>query len=175
VSTIGTVKGRVLSERGSILGSAEVACDGKKTITLFDGTYEFKNLEPGTYTVTASLKSFKNLSRIATIEKDSKVTVDFHLPEASGNSKISGRVYDVETKKPITSGAVILILPVTNRYVQINNGFYEFDNLAEDRYNLVTSIEGYEDGKAAIAVKENEKKIYDFFCKPVLVIEPSWG
>jgi hypothetical protein len=45
----------------------------------------------------------------------------------------------------------------------------------EDSYNLVTSIDGYEDEKASITVKENEKKNLDLFCKPVLVIEPPWG
>lgn len=175
MSAIGNIQGSVFSERGSLLGSAQVACNGKKTITLFDGTFEFRDIEPGTYTITASLKGFKSQSRRVTIEKEGKVAADFRLPLAWGTSKISGSVYDAVTKKPLTSGTVILIFPLANRYAAINNGYYEFDNLAEDRYNLVTSIEGYEDGKAAIAVKENEKIIYDFFCKPVLVIEPSWG
>lgn len=175
MSAIGDIQGSVLSERGSLLGSAEVACNGKKTITLFDGTFGFREIEAGTYTITASLKGFKSRSRRVTIEKDSKATVDFHLPEVHGTSKISGEVYDAETKKPLTCGTVILILPLANRYVQINNGFYEFDALVEDSYDLVTSIEGYENGKATIAVKDNEKKICDFLCKPVLVVEPSWG
>lgn len=175
MNAIGDIQGSVLSERGSLLGGAEVACNGKKTITLFDGTFGFRDIEPGTHTITASLKGFKSRSRRVTIEKDSKATVDFHLPEVKGTSKISGRVYDAETKKPLTCGTVILILTLANRYAQINNGYYEFDALVEDSYDLVTSLEGYENGKATIAVKENEKKIYDFLCKQVVVVEPSWG
>lgn len=175
MSAIGDIQGSVFSEGGSLLGSAQVACNGKKTITLFDGTFEFRDIEPGTYTITASLKGFKSLSRRVTIDKEGKVAVDFHLPLASGTSKICGSVYDAVTKKPLISGTVILIFPIANRYAQINNGYYEFDALVEDSYNLITSIEGYEDEKAAIVVGENEKKILDIFCKPALVIEPPWG
>ncbi len=175
MSTIGDIQGSVFSERGSLLGSAQVACNGKKTITLFDGTFEFRDIEPGTYTITASLKGFKSQSRRITIEKEGKVVVDFHLPEALGTSKLCGSVYDAVTKKPLTCGTVILILPIANRYAAINNGYYEFDALVEDGYNLITSIEGYEDEKAATVIGENEKKNLDIFCKPVLVVEPPWG
>ncbi|MFZ2411966.1 MAG: hypothetical protein WAW23_10380 [Candidatus Methanoperedens sp.] len=46
MSAIGDIQGSVLSERGSFLGSAEVACNGKKTITLFDGTLDSWTLNP---------------------------------------------------------------------------------------------------------------------------------
>jgi len=184
VSAIGDIQGSVVSEGGSLLGSAQVQCNGKNTITLFDGTFEFRDIEPGTYTITASLKGFKSQSKSVTIDKESKVVADFHLPEAWGTSKISGIVYDAVTKKPLTCGTVILIFPIANRYAAIktpdlitgtNKGYYEFDNLVEDSYNLITSIDGYEEEKATIAVGENEKKILDLFCKPALVIEPPWG
>ena len=175
MSAIGDIQGSVLSELGSLIGSAGVACNGKKTITLFDGTFCLKDIEPGTYTITASLKGFKSQSRQVTIGKDSKTAVDFRLSLAHGTSKISGMVYDAETKKPLTCGTVIMILPLTNRYAQINNGFYEFDALVGDSYDLVTSLEGYENGKATVAVKENERIKHDFSCKQAVVVEPLWG
>lgn len=175
MSAIGDIQGSVLSEGGSLLGSAQVQCNGKKTITLFDGTFEFRDIEPGTYTITASLKGFMSQSKSVTIDKEAKVAADFHLPEAWGTSKISGIVYDAVTKKPLTCGTVILIFPIANRYVAISNGHYEFNNLVEDSYNLITSIDGYEDEKAATVVGEDEEKILDIFCKPALVIEPPWG
>jgi hypothetical protein len=181
VSAIGDIQGSVLSEGGSLLGSAQVQCNGKKTITLFDGTFEFRDIEPGTYTITASLKGFKSQSKSVTIDKEGKVAADFHLPEARGTSKISGIVFDAVTKKPLTCGTVILIFPIANRYAAIKTPYlntgtnYEFDNLVEDSYNLITSIDGYEEEKAATVVGENEKKILDLFCRPALVIEPPWG
>lgn len=169
------ITGHVYSEKGSTLGSANVACNGESTITLFDGTYEFKNIEAGKITVTASLKGFKSQSKTVTIKKDSTLTLDFHLSEATGTSRIYGRVYDAETGKPVISGAVILILPIANRFAQLKEGFYEFDNLAGDSYDLVTSLPGYEDEKAAIDVGDGEEKIQDLHCKPLKLVEPPWG
>ena len=171
------ITGHVYSEKGIMLGSAKVTCNGKKTITLFDGSYEFKNLEPGTYTITASLKGFKSDSKTVTIQKDEVITLDFHLPQAIGTAKIFGIVYNAETKRPITSGGtVILILPIANRYAPLDkNGYYEFNDLVEDSYDLWASIPGYEDGKATVTVAEGEKKVQDFFCRPTLNIEPPWG
>ncbi|MCP8316687.1 MAG: carboxypeptidase regulatory-like domain-containing protein [archaeon] len=169
--------GHVYSEKGSQLGSAKVTCNEKKTITLFDGSYEFKNIEPGTYTITASLKGFKSQNKVITIQKDDIMTLDFQLSEAIGTAKIYGTVYDAGTKRPVTSGGtIILILPIVNRYALLDkNGYYEFNNLAEDSYDLWASIPGYEDVKATITVAEGEKKVQDFYCKPILNIEPPWG
>lgn len=174
MSAIGDIQGSVLSERGSLLGSAEVACNEKKTITLFDGTFGFMDIEPGTYTITASLKGFKSQSKTIDVGKESLI-IDFHLPEARGTSRISGMVYDAENKKPIHSGTVLLILPVANRYVNLHNGYYGFDNLEGESYDIVTSVPGYEDWKITIAVSEGERKNLDIFCKPVITVEPLWG
>lgn len=169
--------GHVYSEKGSPLGSAKVIWNGKKTITLFDGTYEFKNIKPGTYTITASLKGFKSDSKIVTVQKDDIITLDFYLSEAIGTAKIYGTVYDAKTKRPITSGGtVILILPTANKYALLDKkGYYEFNDLAEDGYDLWTSIPGYEDEKAVVEVAEGEEKVQGFHCKPILNIEPPWG
>lgn len=169
--------GHVYSEGGTILGSAKVTCNGRKTMTLFDGSYEFKNIETGTYTITASLKGFKSDSKTVFVQKDEVITLNFRLPQAKGTAKILGIVYDAETKRPITSGGtVVLILPISNRYESLDrNGYYEFKDLVEDTYDLWTSITGYEDGKAKVTVAEGEKKVQDFFCKPSLVVEPPWG
>lgn len=164
-------------EKGNPLGSAKVTCNEKKTITLFDGFYEFKNIEPGTYTITASLKGFKSQSKVVNIQKNDIINLDFRLSEAKGTAKIYGTVYDIETKKPVTSGGtIILILPVTNRYALLDkNGRYEFNDLAEDSYDLLASIPGYEDERVTVKLVEGEKKTQDFFCRPVMNIEPSWG
>lgn|GEM_PF-1436682 len=171
------ITGYVYSEKGSPLGSAKVTCNGKNTITLFDGSYEFKNIEPGIYKITVSLKGFKSQSKVITIRKDDIINLDFRLPEAKGTAKVYGTVYDAETKKPITSGGtIILVLPVANRYALLDEkGRYEFNELAEDSYDLWTSIPGYEDERATVTLAEGEKKIQDFFCRPIANIEPPWG
>ncbi|MEM2873002.1 MAG: carboxypeptidase regulatory-like domain-containing protein [Nitrososphaerales archaeon] len=169
--------GHVYNEKGTPLGSAKVTCSEKKTLTLFDGFYEFKNVEPGTYTIVASLKGFKSDSKTVTVQKDDMITLDFRLSEATGTAKIYGTVYDASTKKPIASGGtIILVLPITNKYALLDkNGRYEFKDLAKDSYDLWASIPGYEDEKATITLAEGEEKIQDFFCRHVVNIEPPWG
>jgi hypothetical protein len=169
--------GHVYSEKGTPLGSAKVACNEEKTITLFDGFYEFKNVKPGTYTIVASLKGFKSDSRTVTVQKDEVITLDFRLSEAIGTAKIYGTVYDASTKKPIASGGtIILVLPITNKYALLDkNGRYEFKDLAKDSYDLWASIPGYEDERAKVTLVEGEEKVQDFFCRPIVNIEPPWG
>ncbi|NWG09259.1 MAG: carboxypeptidase-like regulatory domain-containing protein [Nitrososphaerales archaeon] len=175
-SKLHKIAGRIYGEGGSMLGGAKVACNKRETVSLFDGRYEFKDLKKGVYTITASLKGFESQSRTVAIEKDEVITLDFHLPGATGTAKIFGTVYDAETKRPITSGGtVILILPAKNKYAPLKNGQYEFDRLVEDSYDLLTSVQGYEDKRVTITLEEGEKKLQDFHCKLVLSIEPPWG
>lgn len=171
------VSGHVFSETGSVLGGAKIDCNGRRIITLFDGTFEFKGLELGTYTITAGLKGFKSQTKKVTVEKEGITAVDFELPEAIGTAKISGTVYDAEIKKPISSsGTVILILSIANKYAHLDgHGYFEFDNLAGDSYELVTSISGYEDKRRKVDIDEEEKKILNFYCKPIMLAEPPWG
>ncbi len=169
--------GIILNQKGSALNGAKVLCDGKDTITLFDGTYRIEGLDPGTYTITVGLKGFQNQSRVITIRDNETMKLDFYLSKARGNAKIRGIVYDAETKKPITSGGtIILILPISNKYVHLDErGYYEFTDLVEDSYDIWTSISEHVDTKATVKVAEGETKTYDFSCKPIQVFEPPWG
>ncbi|MCP8305346.1 MAG: carboxypeptidase regulatory-like domain-containing protein [archaeon] len=169
--------GFIRNQKGSALGRVKVVCDGKDAITLFDGTYRIEGLDPGTYTITVSLKGFQSQSRVITIREDETLTLDFYLSEARGNVKIRGNVYDAETKKAVTSGGtIILILPISNRYVHLDErGYYEFTDLVEDSYDIWTSVSGYVDTKATVKVAEGETKTHDFYCKPIQLVEPPGG
>lgn len=163
--------------KGNGLGGVKVTCGKKETTTLFDGTYEFNNLNSATYTITAYMKGFQTKSDKVEVQKNSTVTLNLYLSEAVGTSKIYGYVYDNETKKPITSGGtVILVLPAANRYAYVDgNGRFEFSNLAADTYEVGTSILGYGDEKATVTVAHNEMKNLNFYCKFRRIEEPPWG
>lgn len=171
------INGHVYSEGGSALGSAGIVCNESRSVTLFDGAFELGNMAPGAYSITASLKGFKSQTSTVIVEKDKTATIDFYLPQAKGASKICGTVYDAETGKPLISGGtIILVLPVTNKYANLDKeGRYRFIDLAGDGYNMVTSVSGYEDAKVTADVGEGMEKIQDFYCKPVLPVEPPWG
>ena len=171
------ISGHVYSVDGAVLNSAKVACDGMETKTLADGFFVFDGLTAGTYDVKVSLQGFKSTSRSISTQEGEDVVLDFCLPKALGTAKIEGYVYDVESKEPIEEGGtVILILPVANRYKDIDrDGYYKFENLSADTYKILTSIPGYEDQEVTLTVIDDEIKTNDFLCKIQEIEEPPWG
>lgn len=171
------IAGKVLSENRSMLGAAKVRCNSAETMTLFDGTYRFENLLPGSYTVTASLKGFREQSKTVVLKENETVTLDFQLSEAAGSSKICGRVLDAGTKLPVASVTLTLVLPFANKYtVTGREAYYEFDRLAGDSYEIfAVPLEGYWEEKIAVSLGENEIKKVDIHLKPKVVVEPPWG
>jgi len=160
-----------------MLRGAAVACGEIETKTLADGSFSLDSLDLGTYKVTVGLQGFNTASKAVTLKKGEEVTLDFSLSRATGTAKIHGRVYDVESKKAIgKAGSVILILPVANKYKDIDrNGHYEFENLPAGTYKILTSIPGYGSHDTSLKVTEGEKVTYDFPCRPIDIEEPPWG
>ena len=171
------ISGHIYSKNGAILNGVQVSCGQFKTLTLADGFYGFDKLRSGNYEVKVSLKGFQSGSKKVSIRDNELVNLDFYLANASGTASIKGHVYDSETGKLIMDkGTVILILPISNRYVPIDaKGYYEFNNLAEGTYTLFTSISGYDDCDTTITIANGESKENDFFCKINRTIEPAWG
>ncbi|MEM2922309.1 MAG: carboxypeptidase-like regulatory domain-containing protein [Candidatus Bathyarchaeia archaeon] len=168
------ISGHVYSLGGATLKGAKVVCNGVETTTLADGFYVITGITPGTYVVRVSLQGFQSIGKNISLQEEETV-LDFYLPEAKGTAKIHGHVYN-ESKKPLTHGTIILVLPVTNKYTQIDaEGHYEFRDLPADTYTIATSIPGYEDCTAVLTVAEGEIKTCDFTCKSRRVEEPPWG
>lgn len=173
----GAIVGKVLSRGGSPLGSVKVACSGQETITLADGTYRLENLASSSYTVTATIRGFEHDQREVTVNDEGTVTVDFRLREALGRGTIRGRVLDLTSGKPISSGGTVtLVLPLGNKYASVSSdGSYEFRDLLADSYELWASAPSYEDKKETITLGEGETKTLDFRCVPSSRVEPPWG
>ncbi len=171
------ISGRVRDTKGNAVSGAKITCDEHETITLFDGTYKLTDLKPSTYTISVNLKGFQPQKKTAEVKANEESIIDFDLAEAIGNSKIYGHIYDTETKKPITSrGTVILILPVTNRYAHINSkGYFEFDNLSPDTYEICTAIQEYIDKKITVTIAQGKKKKIKIYCTHEQIEEPPWG
>lgn len=171
------ISGHTYSSDGASLKGAKVACNGMETRTLADGFFVLGGLAPGTYEVTVSLQGFKSRSNAVSIQEGEEVTLDFRLSKAVGMAKIRGHVYDVDFKKPVeTGGTVVLVLPVANKYNDIErNGYYEFENLPAGTYRILTSVPGYKNGNAIVMVTDDEIKTHDFFCKAQKIEEPPWG
>lgn len=171
------ISGCVRSTDGAMLQGAKVECHGMETRTLADGSFVFREISPGRQKVKVSLQGFKPTSKTVSIREGEEAVLDFQLSNAIGTAKIHGQVYDAESKKNIgQGGTVILILPTANKYRNIDkDGYYEFENLPEGTYKIVTSILGYEDCEAIVTVADGETKMHNFVCKTRKTDEPPWG
>lgn len=171
------ISGHVFSNNGAVLNGAKITCNGLETWALADGFYTFDDLPLGTFEVRVSLQGFQSESKRVSIDDNKVAVLDFYLSEALGTAKIKGRVYDSESKRPVTDrGTVIIILPLFNKYAHFDEeGFYEFSNLHAGTYRISTSIPDYEDSDAVITVGDGESKTYDLVCKARKAVEPPWG
>ncbi|MEM3149658.1 MAG: carboxypeptidase regulatory-like domain-containing protein [Candidatus Nezhaarchaeales archaeon] len=166
--------GFVLTKDGRAIGQALVKCGGQSVLTNFDGKFEFKGLKPGEYTLTVTIKGFKSREiNVALKDEDRVETV--YLDEGKGTSKIHGYVFDAETGKPLTSGVVVIALPFSNRYAQIErNGYYELNDLPSGSYEVIASPLNYISEKVKVELSEGDVKRVDFHCSR-MVEEPPWG
>jgi len=172
--------GSVYDRDGRRLGGAEVTCGELSVLSNFDGAFKFEGLAAGNYDVIVALKGFETCSKTVKILGNGKIVfVNFYIDKARGNAKICGYIYDAETKNPITvGGTAILILPASNRYVNVDkNGYYEFADLEADTYEIWASALGYQDKKITVDVKEEEVKSVNFYVNPEQepVEEVAWG
>jgi hypothetical protein len=170
------ISGYIRSVDKRALKDARVACHGMETRTLANGSFAFQDLDPGTYKVRVTLQGYKPTSKTVSTYSGEETSVEINLRSSTGTAKICGHVYDAESKKPIRQGTIIMILPVANKYRDVDgNGYYEFPCLSSDTYKIVTSITGYEDGNATLKVANGENKNHDFLLKTMRVEEPPWG
>jgi hypothetical protein len=172
-----TISGHVHSHSGALLNGATVTCSEFETLTLADGYYSFKGLNAGTFEVTVNLQGYQPESKTITVTENDTTILDFSLAQAAGAAQIHGHIFDDETQERIlNTGSVILVLPISNKYSPIDdNGYYEFAELPEGSYRLVTSIPEYHDHDATVSLNDGETKNYDFFCKKTHIVDPAWG
>lgn len=170
--------GSVYEAKGKPIAGAEVKCNGKRTRTLFDGTYKFENLAPSTCIVTVTQKGFQSQKRTIELGKNKTADLSFCLTPEEGFGKLYGNAFDSKTRKPITSGGtIIMVLPSRNKQVPIRpkDGYFEFMNLPSGTHRVWASVLGYEDELRRINLEDKEEKRVDFFCRKKESIEPPWG
>src|SRR5690606_15512430 len=85
-TTLGTIRGTVYDPQQGIVPGATVLVTDESTgvsreaTTDAQGLYEFPDLRPGTYSVTASLSGFKTVQRTGVVLRPTnKIVVDVHL------------------------------------------------------------------------------------------------
>jgi hypothetical protein len=171
-----SILGHVYSRSGARLNSASVTCNDLVTTTLADGAYCFPNLSPDTFVLTVTLKGYQSATQTLIITDATTHTVNFQLTKATGTASITGHVFDSETRHPLKTGTIILILPISNQYSTIQtDGSYTFIKLPKGTYKLITSIPEYNDCEHEVVLTEGESKIQDISCTRNREVEPAWG
>jgi hypothetical protein len=169
--------GQVIDKKGRSISGARVKYRNTKTLTLFDGSYIFEDVEPGKQNIEVELEGYRKQEKHIDIVQGKESVVNFQIEEATGDAKIFGYILNEETKEPVIKGLVYLIRPVSNKNVKIDprTGYYEFEQLASGTYDIWTSILEYEDEKRTVNIERGEARRQDFIVKKKEQREVPWG
>lgn len=172
------IKGRVVDEIRRPISGAIVTCDGRETLTLFDGTFQFEYEKPVTLMVEIEINGYrKHRRQLDLVEFESDV-LDFQLEPDIGSSRIYGYVLDKEMNKPIKGGGTVyLYRPTLNvkKMIDPNSGFYEFGHLPPGTYSIWTSVLDYQEQKMKITLGESEETKKNFLLDKEKEEEVPWG
>ena len=171
------ITGHIIDEKGRAVGGATVTCNGAETKTLFDGSYKFEDLEPGSHIVEIALEGYRRQRSQIETEEGGEAVLDFHLEPEEGDAKIYGYVLDEVTSEPVKmGGSVYMYRSTSNRNIPIDprTGYFELAHLPSGTYTIWTSILEYEDKKKTVVVKEGEERRENFLIRKA-EIEPPLG
>jgi hypothetical protein len=116
---------------------------GASTTTNASGFYQFTNVAPNTYSVTASATGYDpSTANGVTVTAGNTTTQNFALTaSAPTTGTLQGTVTDATTSAPI-SGATVTILGGASTTTN-TSGFYQFANVTPDTYSVTASATGY--------------------------------
>lgn len=135
-------------------------------ITDANGNYNFPNLAPDTYTVTASAPGFQRQIQIATVNSNQVTIVNFSLNSNPG--AISGTVTDALTTNPIPNATIAVFQGTTFIDYDLTdvNGNYIIPDLAPGDYTVLAIAHGFQSAFSVKTVVAGMTTIADFALKP---------
>lgn len=146
--TTGTLQGTVTdaSTSAALSGATVTIAGGASTTTNGSGFYQFTNVAPGTYSVTASATGHNsNTANGVSVTSGNTTTQNFALT-ASGptTGTLQGTVTDASTSAAI-NGATVAIVGGASTTTN-SSGFYQFTNVTPGTYNVTAAKTGYNTG-----------------------------
>jgi len=149
-TTPGRLSGRVTnSATGAGLAGAAVSFSGGSTTTDSTGAYNFANVTPGTYNVTASLTGFTSQTSGVTVTSGAASTLNFQLSAAPPPGTLNGQVTNAATGAAIAGATVSFSGGSTTTD---NNGAYSFANVTPGTYNVTASQTGFSSQTGCVTV-----------------------
>jgi hypothetical protein len=88
--------------------------------------------------------------------------------QSQSQAKISGRVIDASTEKPL-AGVNVFLAGTTRGVATDHEGRYAIENVPFGTYELVASIVGYEAQKTTIRLADVKAKVFHFNLKPEIL------
>lgn len=168
VDLTGSIQGFVKdASSGQMIENCQVSLmpSGKSVITSSSGSFEFKDLDPGDYTLTFNRTGYNVDSKHVTVVAGDVVKADISLtPIQSRVGNIYGIVKDLDSGQMIEN-CQITISPTGNSVITTKTGDYEFKNLEPGDYTLTFSKSGYDDDIKKVSVVAGENTKADMFLK----------
>jgi hypothetical protein len=146
--TTGALQGSVTDAGTSaaISGATVTITGGTSTTTNGSGFYQFTNVSPGIYSVTASATGYNpSTANGLSVTAGNTITQDFTLTAAGPTTgTLQGTVTDAGTSAAI-SGATVTIVGGASTTTN-GAGFYQFTNVTPGTYSVTASATGYNTG-----------------------------
>ncbi|RLC75998.1 MAG: hypothetical protein DRJ03_29385, partial [Chloroflexi bacterium] len=169
----GTIYGVVKdSVTGKPIAGVSITANGYSTSTDETGYYEIE-VEPDTYTVTASKSGYEPASRTVTVYAGTRTECNFELKPIAPPEKgtIYGYVKDSKTMLPIPNATITI-----NGYTTSTNsaGYYEIE-VPAGTYTVSASKSGYRSESRTVTVGAGEMVGCNFLLEPVPTPPPEKG
>jgi hypothetical protein len=146
--TTGTLQGTVTNASTSavISGATVTIAGGASTTTNSNGFYQFTNVTPGTYSVTASATGYNaSTANGVSVTAGNTTTQNFALtPTGPTTGTLQGTVTNASTSAAI-SGATVTIAGGASTTTN-SSGFYQITNVTPGTYSVTASATGYNTG-----------------------------
>src|SRR5215471_14430056 len=172
-----TVAGIVQDEQGTPVAAAKVtitrrdSLESWSTLTQADGKFEFKNLYPGNYSLTAEAAGFKREVAVVTVTRPGEpVSAALKLKPTS----LHVAVFDAGTRQPLAGVSVTVAAreragsaQQAGRAVTDEAGDAYFGRLAPGSYQITAALRGFDDYHSVVFISSG--KITTEFALPLSI------
>ncbi len=167
--TTGGIAGKVggnINNTTLLIGNATVVLEGTshQTTSTATGAFSFSDIEPGTYTVTASADNFGSVSKQATIaagETSETGTMELALMCSLDTGGISGQVMSTAGNANLLVGGATVTLEDSSGSVSFTetaaaDGVFSFTNIPEGTYTLRIEADNFQTITKIVSVQPGE-------------------
>lgn len=167
--TTGGIAGKVggnINNTTLLIGNATVVLEGTahQTTSTATGAFSFSDIEPGTYTVTASADNFGSVSKQATIaagDTSEIGTMELALMCSLDTGGISGQVMSTAGNANLLVGGATVTLEDSSGSVSFTekaaaDGVFSFTNIPEGTYTLRIEADNFQTITKIVSVQPGE-------------------